>query len=46
MDEQDIHDKDFYAVFFIILSILYIHVNIFNGKYNGFTRHEKYGAVD
>jgi hypothetical protein len=29
MDEQDIHDKDFYSVFFIILSILCIHVNMF-----------------
>jgi hypothetical protein len=29
MDEQDIHDKDFHSVFFIILSILYIHVNMF-----------------
>jgi len=29
MDEQDIQDKDFYSVFFIILSILYIHVNMF-----------------
>ena len=28
MDEQDIHDKD---MFFIILSILYIHVNMFYG---------------
>jgi len=29
MDKQDIQDKDFYSVFVIILSILYIHVNMF-----------------
>lgn len=29
MDEQDIHDKNFHFVFFIILSILNIHVNKF-----------------
>jgi hypothetical protein len=29
MDEQDIQDKDFYPVLFTILSILYIHVNMF-----------------
>jgi hypothetical protein len=29
MDVQDIQDKDFLSVFFSILSILFIHVNIF-----------------
>ncbi len=29
MDERDVHDKDLYSVFSIILSILYIHVNMF-----------------
>ncbi len=29
MDEQDKLDKDFHSFLFIILSILYIHVNIF-----------------
>jgi hypothetical protein len=28
MDEQDIYDKEFYSLSFIILSILYIHVNM------------------